>query len=68
VGAETLLTIATAKPHHMVLAGRSRQKIDPVVKSINKLDPSIVTSFVQLDLTDNSFVRAAAREINELVR
>lgn len=67
LGAEAAVTIAAAKPKHIVLAGRTRSKVDPVIERIKAVDPSIEVSFVTLDLLDNASVRKAAADIETLL-
>jgi NAD(P)-dependent dehydrogenase (short-subunit alcohol dehydrogenase family) len=67
LGAEAAVTIAAAKPKHIVLAGRTRSKIDPVIESIKAVDSSIEVSFVTLDLLDNASVRKAAANIKTII-
>lgn len=61
------MSIAQAHPSTIILAGRTESKIAPVITEINKVDPSIKTHFVKLDLSDNNSVRSAAKEIKSLV-
>ncbi|KIM99498.1 hypothetical protein OIDMADRAFT_180948 [Oidiodendron maius Zn] len=67
VGAETAFSLAFGNPKHLVLAGRSEQKIKPVIEEINKTNPSIKTTFVQVDLGSQASVRGAAAAINAAV-
>lgn len=67
MGAEAAVTVAATKPKHIVLAGRTKSKVDPVIQSIKAVDPSIEVSFVTLDLLDNASVRKAAEDIKTLV-
>jgi NAD(P)-dependent dehydrogenase (short-subunit alcohol dehydrogenase family) len=67
LGAEAAITLAAAKPKHIVLAGRTKSKIDPVIGAIKEIDSSIEVSFVTLDLLSNASVREAASNIKELV-
>ncbi|MCJ1352652.1 MAG: hypothetical protein MMC33_002636 [Icmadophila ericetorum] len=63
IGAQTAIHLAAGKPALIILAGRNESKIQPVVDEIKSSHPDIKTLFVQLDLTDLSSVRAAAKEI-----
>ncbi|KIW63715.1 hypothetical protein PV04_08698 [Phialophora macrospora] len=57
IGAETALTLAKADPKRLILAGRSQQKIQPLVDQIHKDQPNVEVSFVPLDLGNLSSVR-----------
>ena len=63
IGAETALSLAKASPAHLVLAGRSHSKIDPVISQIRQANPDINNSFLQLDLADQASIREAVTTI-----
>lgn len=63
IGAETALCLAKAKPKHLILAGRSLQKIQPLLDEINQASPSVKATFVQLDLGSQASVRKAAQDV-----
>ncbi|MCJ1249686.1 hypothetical protein MMC30_006912, partial [Trapelia coarctata] len=67
VGAETAIFLAAGKPELIVLAGRTKSKIQPVIDEIKSSHPDVKTLFVQLDLADNSSVRAAAKVVNDSI-
>lgn len=48
------------------MAGRSLAKIQPVIQTINEIDPSIIVNYVQLNLADNASVREGAVKIQKL--
>lgn len=58
--------MALAGPKQIVLAGRSRAKISPVIEAVNKVDQSIKVDFVQLDLANLQSVQQAGDEINKI--
>ncbi|KAG7009751.1 patulin synthase [Physcia stellaris] len=68
LGAETALILASAKPSHIILAGRSEDKISPVIEEIKKIDSSVKATYVKLDLLDNGSVRKAAEQIKSLTK
>lgn len=67
LGAEAAITLASANPAKILLAGRSESKITPVIDEIKKINPSVEVIFVSIDLADNSSVRKAADKINATV-
>lgn len=64
VGAQTAIFLAAAKPEKIILAGRNKSKIQPVIDEIQKSYPNASVMFVQLDLADLSSVRSAAKEVS----
>jgi NAD(P)-dependent dehydrogenase (short-subunit alcohol dehydrogenase family) len=56
--------LASACPRKIILAGRSVDKISPVVEEITKINPKIQATIVAVDLCDNASIRKAAAEIN----
>ncbi|KAJ9613410.1 hypothetical protein H2200_003352 [Cladophialophora chaetospira] len=66
IGAETALSLTRANPKHLILAGRSQQKIQPLIDQISKASPSVKISFVQLDLGSLQSVRNAAGEVKAI--
>ncbi|KAK8044744.1 hypothetical protein PG993_004768 [Apiospora rasikravindrae] len=66
IGASAAIHLAKAKPASIVLAGRSLDKIQPVIDGIKGIDPSISVHFVSLDLLDRASVRQAGAEIKRL--
>ncbi|KAI0190346.1 hypothetical protein F4808DRAFT_402592 [Astrocystis sublimbata] len=63
IGASIALALAKAAPAHILIASRTSAKVDPVLAAISEIDPSIKTTFVQVDLSDHDSVRRAATEI-----
>lgn len=59
--------LAAGSPSHIILAGRSLTKIQPVIERINTANPGVKTDFVPLDLSSLDSVREAAAKINESV-
>ena len=68
LGAETAISLATANPKTIVLAGRNETRIAPVIDEIKRVNPSIEVIFVPLDTSNNSSVRKAADKINSSVK
>ncbi|KAJ5312054.1 hypothetical protein PENANT_c022G03109 [Penicillium antarcticum] len=64
IGAETALCLASKSPSTVILAGRDRVKIQPVIDKITEINSNIKAVFVSLDLSDQFSIRAAAAEIN----
>lgn len=63
IGAETVTTLARATPRLLLLAGRSRQKIQPVIDQVKEQHPEVPVDFVVLDLSSQASVRAAVQEV-----
>jgi NAD(P)-dependent dehydrogenase (short-subunit alcohol dehydrogenase family) len=64
IGYNTALELARAGAH-VILAGRSRGKLDEAAREISLAAPGSSTSATLLDLTDFSSVRRAAEEISQ---
>ncbi|KAI1624481.1 short-chain dehydrogenase [Exophiala viscosa] len=67
IGAETAISLAAADPKHLILAGRSQAKIQPLINEINKAHAHVKTSFIQLDLASQTSVRQAAKHVKDLL-
>ncbi|KAI0437908.1 hypothetical protein F4803DRAFT_536951 [Xylaria telfairii] len=67
IGAEIAISLAHAKPLLIILAGRTEDKIKPVVRKIREINASVQLNFVQLDLSDQASVRRAAKTISDTV-
>jgi NAD(P)-dependent dehydrogenase (short-subunit alcohol dehydrogenase family) len=63
IGAETALSLARGKPSRLVLAGRSKSKIQPLIQEINERYPDVTTDFITLDLGSLASARQAAADI-----
>ena len=68
IGAQTAIDLAAGKPQEIILAGRNKAKIQPVIDQIKTNDPHVKTTFVQLDLADLSSVRKAAQLVADKVQ
>ncbi len=67
LGEELLTTLAAAEPAELILAGRNEAKIAPVIRKIKSINANIKTTFIALDLLDNTSIRQAAEKINNEV-
>ncbi|KAJ8119377.1 hypothetical protein ONZ43_g3660 [Nemania bipapillata] len=67
IGAEIAISLAHAKPHLIILAGRTEDKIKPVIQKIREINTSVQLQFVQLDLSSQASVRRAASMISDSV-
>ncbi|KAL2207348.1 NAD(P)-binding protein [Sarocladium strictum] len=65
IGSATALAIASQSPATLVLASRTRSKIEEVVSEIEKLYPGVKTKVVVLDLSSIESIKSAASEIAE---
>ena len=63
IGAETALSLAKRSPKHLILAGRSRSKIDPVIDQIQKSSPQVQVDFLSLDLSNQDSIRASVKHL-----
>jgi NAD(P)-dependent dehydrogenase (short-subunit alcohol dehydrogenase family) len=59
----TALAGSSQPPAQLIFAGRSFEKISPVIENVKSLNPSIKTTFVKLELDSLSSVRTAAKEV-----
>ncbi|TRX92269.1 hypothetical protein FHL15_006884 [Xylaria flabelliformis] len=67
IGAEIAISLAHANPFLIVLAGRTEDKIKPVIRIIREINASVQLNFVELDLSDQTSVRRAAERISATV-
>lgn len=65
IGAETAISLAHESPSMILLLGRSLSKIQPTIDAIHKINPTIITKFVLINLDSLSSVRRAANTILE---
>lgn len=63
IGSQIATSLARKLPAHILIASRSAQKVELALEDIKTIDPSIKTTFVQVDLSDHHSVRRAAKEI-----
>jgi NAD(P)-dependent dehydrogenase (short-subunit alcohol dehydrogenase family) len=63
IGAQVALSLATASPKLLILAGRSPEKVAPVVDEIKSISPNVQVEFVELNLLSNESVRQAVKQI-----
>ncbi|KAI9666122.1 MAG: hypothetical protein M1821_004057 [Bathelium mastoideum] len=63
IGAETAITLASAKPKQIILASHNESKVTPVIEEIKKINPDVSVAFVHLDLLDNTSVREGVKHI-----
>jgi len=67
IGAEIAKTLASANPGQLLLLGRNKDKVLPVMKEIQQANPAVKVDFVQCDLSNNASVRTAAEKVNSSV-
>ncbi|RFU34474.1 hypothetical protein B7463_g1846, partial [Scytalidium lignicola] len=63
IGAETALSLARASPKQLLLLGRNKTRIDPIIKAISEIDKNIAVKFFEVDLSSLESVRNAAQAI-----
>ncbi|TGO19480.1 hypothetical protein BTUL_0004g01190 [Botrytis tulipae] len=66
IGAESAITLASAKPQKIILVGRTESRVISVIEAITKINPDIQVSFVEIDLLNIKSVRQAAEKIKTL--
>lgn len=68
IGGQTVLDLVSGSPKEIILAGRTLSKIQPVIDKIKAEHPSVVATFVHLDLTDLSSIKSAAKEVSSKIQ
>jgi NAD(P)-dependent dehydrogenase (short-subunit alcohol dehydrogenase family) len=64
IGAETAYSLAKASPRLLLLAGRNKTSIQPVIDRVKAT--GVKTEFLQLDLSSQASIRSAAKAIQDL--
>lgn len=64
LGAYYVQTVATHNPKLLILAGRDTAKLQETEDVIKKANPNVPVRLLNLDLSDMSQVREAAKEVN----
>jgi NAD(P)-dependent dehydrogenase (short-subunit alcohol dehydrogenase family) len=68
IGAETAVTLASGRPSILILTGRSKAKLEPLITSIHSISPSTAVHFVPLDLSNQKSVRKCVEEVKGVVK
>jgi NAD(P)-dependent dehydrogenase (short-subunit alcohol dehydrogenase family) len=63
IGSKMATDLSTASVNHILIASRTKAKVDAVFEDIKILNPNVKLTFVQVDLSDHASVRRAAKEI-----
>lgn len=66
LGEHIALSISHHKPSHLLLASRTLSKISSVIDKIHTQHPSLQVTPIQIDLSSQSSIRSAAKEILSL--
>jgi len=66
IGSAIALSIASQTPALVILASRTKSKLEEVVKSIKNAYPGVEVKIVLVDLISQESVRSAAKEISQL--
>lgn len=66
IGAQTAISLASASPKKLILAGRDEAKVAPVISEIKKIDPSIEVNFIELNLLSNASVHKAVEKVKSI--
>ena len=66
LGEHIALAISSHSPSLLILASRTASKINEVISSIHSITPSCPIKSLTLDLSSQSSIRTAAKEINTL--
>ncbi|KAI9719708.1 MAG: hypothetical protein M1828_006141 [Chrysothrix sp. TS-e1954] len=67
IGASVSLTLATASPKKLILAGRTLTKIQPVIDHLKANYPPIEVEYLPLDLGSLAAVRKSASQLNSTI-
>ncbi|KIM97037.1 hypothetical protein OIDMADRAFT_44470 [Oidiodendron maius Zn] len=68
VGAQAAISLAAANPKLLILAGRDKSKIQPVIDRISKSSPDVAVTFMPLDLASQASVREVAKKVNSQIQ
>ncbi|PSN60109.1 hypothetical protein BS50DRAFT_656366 [Corynespora cassiicola Philippines] len=60
IGAKVAVCLASASAKLLILAGRNKNRVNPVVEEIQQANTSVQVEFVALDLLSNASVRVMA--------
>lgn len=63
IGGSTAWSLAAHSPKLLLLTGRQRSRVQEVIDKINQQSPNVTCKFVELDLSSQQSVRAAANKI-----
>lgn len=63
IGSSIATELAKASPAQILIASRTASNANPVLAAVREIDPSIRTTFVQVDLSDHVAVRRGAQQI-----
>lgn len=63
IGGATAKALASQSPKLLILTGRTKEKVDAVISEIQSSFPTVASRFLQLDLSSQSQVRKAAKEV-----
>ncbi|KAJ4376029.1 hypothetical protein N0V83_001309 [Neocucurbitaria cava] len=66
IGSSISLSIASQFPALLILASRTKHKLDEVLKSIQHAYPDVTVKTVLLDLMSQESVKAAAKDVSQL--
>lgn len=66
IGSSISLSIASQSPALLILASRTKHKLDEVLKSIQHAYPDVTVKTVLLDLMSQESVKAAAKDVSQL--
>lgn len=66
IGSSTALSVASQEPQLLLLASRTKSKLEEVLKNVRHAHPDVHVGIVELDLMSQESVKAAAEEIASL--
>jgi NAD(P)-dependent dehydrogenase (short-subunit alcohol dehydrogenase family) len=67
IGAETALSFTHGSPSILILTGRAKAKLEPLISVITSISPSTAVHFVPLDLSSQESVRNGVEEVKALL-
>lgn len=63
LGGSTISALAGHSPKMLIMTGRSQAKVDEVTRKLQPIHPSVTFRFLQLELSSQRSVRAAAEQL-----
>jgi NAD(P)-dependent dehydrogenase (short-subunit alcohol dehydrogenase family) len=63
IGGSTTEALAAHSPKLLILSGRSQTKVEEVIEKVKSANPNVSCRYLQLDLSSQKSVRAAAQEV-----
>ncbi|KAF2865368.1 hypothetical protein BDV95DRAFT_507228 [Massariosphaeria phaeospora] len=68
IGAQAAISLASASPSLLILAGRDAAKISPICDEIKQVNPAVRVMIVQLDLASHESVRKVVESVEAITK